>query len=53
MRDEADDLRAILDDVLGGGGPAAPPAPPPAPTDQTALRELIEWVHEEVFGPAA
>jgi hypothetical protein len=51
MRDEAADLSLILDDVLGPDLPASP-APAPAPTEPTALRELMDWVSREVFGPA-
>jgi hypothetical protein len=52
MHDEAADLSLILDDVLGPDLPP-PPAPPSArPPESAALRELMDWVSNEVFGPA-
>jgi len=53
MREDAD-LSLILDDVLGPAPPAPTvpaPAPWPAP-EPTSLRELMDWVSNEVFGPA-
>ncbi len=57
MRDVAIDAGAILDDVLGPERPArrapASPRSSATPSEPTELRDLLAWVSQEVFGPAA
>ena len=55
MREEAPDPTLIVDDLLGPE-PSSPAAPAPAsrpPTPEPSdLRELLDWVSNEVFGQA-
>jgi hypothetical protein len=55
MPEGAADPTLIVDDLLGPEADAPPVAAPPpwsAASTPTALRELMDWVSNEVFGPA-
>jgi hypothetical protein len=55
MREEAADPTLIVDDLLGPESPtptAPAPASRPGTPEPAALRELMDWVSNEVFGRA-